>query len=148
MSAAMSKTELLVNESGFLGGVQASGAVSHPQVTAAETCDMSRLTRKIAYLSYWQHMSGTAFTNGEISRSTEVLCANFRLAHDLAEEATMLCPELERLEKRQIEVRTAQGNVELPERKRIILQDDERSIIMAIADHKSFGHGGRPCPCK
>ena len=60
----------------------------------------------------------------------------------------MLCPELERLEKRQIELRAAQGNVELSERKRIILQDDERSIIMAIADHKSFGHGGRPCTCK
>ena len=43
----------------------------------------------------------------------------------------MLCPELERLEKRQIDLRAAQGNVELPERKRIILQDDERSIIMA-----------------
>jgi hypothetical protein len=60
----------------------------------------------------------------------------------------MTCPELERLEKRKIEVRAMQGNLELPERKRIILQDDERSIIMTIADHKSFGHGGRPCPCK
>jgi len=60
----------------------------------------------------------------------------------------MPCPELERLEKRQMELRAAQGNVELPERKRLILQDDERSIIMAIVDHKSFGHGGRPCPSK
>jgi hypothetical protein len=60
----------------------------------------------------------------------------------------MLCPELERLEKRQIEVRTAQRNAELTERKRIILVDEERSIIMAIADHKSFGHGGKRCPSK
>lgn len=60
----------------------------------------------------------------------------------------MPCTELEKLEKRQLEVRAAQGNVELPERQRFILQDDERSIKMAIADHKSFGHGGRPCPCK
>ena len=60
----------------------------------------------------------------------------------------MLCPELERLENRQIEVRTAQRNVELTERKRSILLDEERSINMAIADHKSFGHGGRRCPCK
>jgi uncharacterized membrane protein len=70
------------------------------------------------------------------------------MAHDFTEEIKMPCPELERLEKRQIEVRAAQRDVELPERKRLILQDDERSIIMAIADHKSFGHGGRPCPCK
>lgn len=60
----------------------------------------------------------------------------------------MLCPELERLEKRQIEVRTVQSNLELSERKRSILLDEERSINMAIADHKSFGHGGRRCPCK
>ena len=60
----------------------------------------------------------------------------------------MPCTELEKLEKRQIEVRAAQGNVEPPERQRFILQDDERSIKMAIADHKSFGHGGRPCPSK
>jgi hypothetical protein len=60
----------------------------------------------------------------------------------------MLCTELEKLEKRQDEVRAAQGNAELPERNRFILQDDERSIKMAIADHKIFGHGGRPCPCK
>ncbi len=60
----------------------------------------------------------------------------------------MLCPELERLEKRQIEVRTVQSNVGLSERKRSILLDEERSINMAIADHKSFGHGGRRCPCK
>jgi hypothetical protein len=60
----------------------------------------------------------------------------------------MLCPELERLEKRQVEVRTGQGKAELTERKRIILLDEERSITMAIADHKSFGHGGRPCPCR
>jgi hypothetical protein len=60
----------------------------------------------------------------------------------------MLCPELERLEERQIEVRNAQRNAELMERKRIILVDEERSITMAIADHKSFGHGGKPCPCK
>ena len=60
----------------------------------------------------------------------------------------MLCAELERLEKRQIEVRTVQRNVELTERKRSILLDEELSIHMAIADHKSFGHGGRPCPCK
>jgi hypothetical protein len=43
--------ELPINESGFLGRVQASGTVSHPQVTAAETYDMSPLTRKIVYLS-------------------------------------------------------------------------------------------------
>ena len=60
----------------------------------------------------------------------------------------MQCPELDRLEKRRTDVRIAQSNAELPERKRMILQDDERSITMAIADHKSFGHGGRPCPCK
>ena len=60
----------------------------------------------------------------------------------------MLCAELERLENRRIDVRTAQNNAELTERKRMILLDDERSITMAIADHKSFGHGGRPCPCK
>ncbi len=60
----------------------------------------------------------------------------------------MPCPELESLEKRRMEVRAAQANLELPERKRIILQDDERSIIMTIADHKSFGHGGRPRPSK
>jgi hypothetical protein len=60
----------------------------------------------------------------------------------------MLCAELERLEKRQIEVRTVQRNAELTERKRSILLDEERSINMAIADHKSFGHGGRPCPYK
>jgi hypothetical protein len=60
----------------------------------------------------------------------------------------MPCPELEIMEKRKVELRAAQGNLELPERKRLILQDDERSIIMAIADHKSFGHGGRPCPSK
>lgn len=60
----------------------------------------------------------------------------------------MPCTELEKLEKRQVEVRAAQGNVELPERQRYILQDDERSIKMGIADHKSFGHGGRPCPSK
>jgi len=60
----------------------------------------------------------------------------------------MLCPELERLEKRQIEVRTAQRNAELTERRRIILVDEERSITMGIADHKSFGHGGKPCPGK
>ena len=63
-------------------------------------------------------------------------------------EAEMPCTELEKMEKRQVEVRAAQENVELPERNRYILQDDERSIKMAIADHKSFGHGGRPCPCK
>jgi len=60
----------------------------------------------------------------------------------------MPCTELERLEKREVEVRAARGDMELPERKRLILQDDERSIHMAIADHKCFGHGGRPCPCK
>jgi hypothetical protein len=60
----------------------------------------------------------------------------------------MLCAELERLEKRQIEVRTVQGNAELTERKRSILLDEERSINMAIADHKRLGHGGRPCPHK
>jgi hypothetical protein len=60
----------------------------------------------------------------------------------------MLCPELKKLENRQIEVRTAQRNAELTERKRIILVDEERSIIMAIADHKSFGHGGKRCPSK
>jgi hypothetical protein len=43
--------ELPVNESGFLGRVQASGTVSHPQVTAAETYGMRPLTRKIVYLS-------------------------------------------------------------------------------------------------
>jgi hypothetical protein len=60
----------------------------------------------------------------------------------------MLCLELDSLEKRRTDLRTAQSNAELTERKRLILQDDERSITMAIADHKSFGHGGRPCPCK
>lgn len=60
----------------------------------------------------------------------------------------MLCPELERLEKKQVEVRTRQTSVELSDRKRSILLDEERSISMAIVDHKSFGHGGRPCPCK
>jgi len=60
----------------------------------------------------------------------------------------MPCQELERLEKRKVEVHAEQGNVEIPERKRLILQDDERSIHMAIANHKSFGYGGRPCPCK
>jgi hypothetical protein len=74
-----------------------------------------------------------------------VLSANFRWR---IKEVEMPCTELEKLEKRQLEVRAAQGNVELPERQRFILQDDERSIKMAIADHKSFGHGGRPCPCK
>ncbi len=63
-------------------------------------------------------------------------------------EVEMPCTELEKLQKRQVEVRAAQGNTELPERNRYILQDEERSIKMAIADHKSFGHGGRPCPCK
>jgi hypothetical protein len=60
----------------------------------------------------------------------------------------MLCPELERLEKRQVEVRTRQREADLTERKRIILLDEERSITMAIADHKNLGHGGRACPCK
>lgn len=60
----------------------------------------------------------------------------------------MPCTELEKLEQRKLEVRAAQGNADLPERNRFILQDEERSIKMAIADHKSFGHGGRPCPCK
>jgi hypothetical protein len=69
-------------------------------------------------------------------------------ARKITEEVKMPCPELETLEKRQIELRAAQGNAELPERKRLILEDDERSIVMAIADHKSFGHGGRPCPRK
>ena len=75
----------------------------------------------------------------------EVLSANFRW---LMKEVEMPCTELEKLEKRQVELRTAQGDAELPERKKLILRDDERSNHMAIADHKSFGHGGRPCPCK
>jgi hypothetical protein len=77
-----------------------------------------------------------------------LLSDNFRLARNFAKEVKMPCPELEILEKRKIELRAAQGNLELPERKRLILQDDERSIVMAIADHKCFGHGGRPCPSK
>lgn len=43
--------ELQANEVGFPGRVRASDTVSHPQVTAAETCDMSPRTRKIVYLS-------------------------------------------------------------------------------------------------
>jgi hypothetical protein len=43
--------ELSANEIGFPGRVQASGTVSHPQVTAAETYEMSPRTRKIIYLS-------------------------------------------------------------------------------------------------
>jgi hypothetical protein len=50
-TSTVRRAELSVNESSFLGGVQASGAVSHHQVTAAETYDMSPLTRKIVYLS-------------------------------------------------------------------------------------------------
>ena len=76
------------------------------------------------------------------------LMSSFPLAQNLAKGVEMPCQELELLEKRKIELRAAQGNLELPERKRLILQDDERSINMAIADHKSFGHGGRPCPSK
>ena len=33
--------ELSVKESGFLGRTQASGAVTHPQLTTAQTYDMS-----------------------------------------------------------------------------------------------------------
>ncbi len=58
----------------------------------------------------------------------------------------MLCPELERLEKRQIDVRAAQRNPDVTEAQRKILEDKERSIIMDIADHRSFGHNGQPCP--
>ena len=36
---------------GFLGSAQASGTVSNPQVTAAETYDRSPITRKIVYLT-------------------------------------------------------------------------------------------------
>ncbi|MGA7795492.1 MAG: hypothetical protein WCA19_20855 [Candidatus Acidiferrales bacterium] len=43
--------ELSANESSFLGRVQPSGTVSHPQVTAAESYDMSPRTRKIVYLT-------------------------------------------------------------------------------------------------
>jgi hypothetical protein len=43
--------ELSVSESGFLGRTQASGTVAHPQLTTAETYDMSPVTRKIVYLS-------------------------------------------------------------------------------------------------
>jgi hypothetical protein len=57
----------------------------------------------------------------------------------------MRCPELERLEKRQTEVRTKQRRAELTETQMRILEDEERSIVMEIADHKSFGHDGQPC---
>jgi hypothetical protein len=50
-TSTVRETELSVNESGFLGRVQGSGTVSHPQVTAAEAYDMSPLTWKIVYLS-------------------------------------------------------------------------------------------------
>ena len=56
MSTAIStvrgnKNSLTVSKSGFLGSAQASGTVFNPQVTAAETYDMSPLTRKIVYLT-------------------------------------------------------------------------------------------------
>ena len=57
----------------------------------------------------------------------------------------MRCPELERLEKKQIEIRAAQRNPQVSEAQRRILEGKERSIIMDIADHKSFGHDGQPC---
>ncbi len=40
-----------VNESGLLGRVPSAEPAFHPQVTVAETYDMSPLTRKIVYLS-------------------------------------------------------------------------------------------------
>ena len=43
--------ELSTNESGFLERIQAPSTLSHPQVTATDTYDMSPLTRKIVYLS-------------------------------------------------------------------------------------------------
>jgi hypothetical protein len=57
----------------------------------------------------------------------------------------MLCPELERLEKKQIEVRATMSDRNLPEAQRDALMDLERSIIMDIAEHKSCGHNGDHC---
>lgn len=82
-------------------------------------------------------------SNAEVTR-----CCNFPPVSECAEEDKMSCQELDALQKRQTDLRAALVSTELPERKRLILQDDERSIRMAIADHKSFGHGGRACPCK
>ena len=57
----------------------------------------------------------------------------------------MLCAELERLEKKQIEVRVTLSNRSLTEAQRDTLIDRERSIIMDIAEHKSCGHDGEHC---
>jgi hypothetical protein len=57
----------------------------------------------------------------------------------------MLCPQLESLEKKQVEVRAELSNLNLTEAQRNILIDRERSIIMDIAEHKSCGHDGDRC---
>jgi len=43
--------ESTLNENGFLGNIQAPGAVSNVLLTASETDDMSPRTRRIVYLS-------------------------------------------------------------------------------------------------
>jgi hypothetical protein len=57
----------------------------------------------------------------------------------------MLCPELEMLEKKQIEVRVTLSNRSLTEAQRDSLINRERSVIMDIAEHKSCGHDGDRC---
>ena len=46
-----SENGLSVKGSNFLGREQASGPVSHPQETAAESYDMCPRTRQVVYLS-------------------------------------------------------------------------------------------------
>ena len=56
-----------------------------------------------------------------------------------------VCPTLELLERKQIQVREEQRKPGLSDQEREALLEEEKSIIMDIAEHKSSGHQGKPC---
>ena len=58
----------------------------------------------------------------------------------------MLCPELERLEAKLIEVRTAQRKPDLTAAERETLAAIETKRIIDVKEHQNNGHDGERCP--
>lgn len=57
-----------------------------------------------------------------------------------------LCPELERLEARQIQIRDKMRLLGLTSEQLAELAAAEKMAIMDIKEHEASGHDGEPCP--
>jgi hypothetical protein len=64
----------------------------------------------------------------------------------------MQCPELERLEIENINLRTRNSLLcsrpDVPQQERDEMSREEEKMIMDIKEHQACGHDGEPCPGK